>query len=74
MPGVTVVPVNSDDSITAGGSIHCTTQTIPALAARTVPGTYFPVAVAGTPAPDFSDMAGELPSLTGLKAGVPFLP
>lgn len=30
MPGVTAVPVNSDESITAGGSIHCVTQTIPA--------------------------------------------
>jgi agmatine deiminase len=31
MPGVTVVPVNTDDSITAGGSIHCVTQLIPVL-------------------------------------------
>ncbi len=31
--GLKVVPVNSDDSITAGGSIHCTTQTIPVLPA-----------------------------------------
>lgn len=29
IPGVTVVPVPSDDSIRAGGSIHCTTQSIP---------------------------------------------
>lgn len=29
--GVTVVPINADDSITAGGSIHCVTQTIPVL-------------------------------------------
>jgi agmatine/peptidylarginine deiminase len=29
--GVTVVQVPSDDSITAGGSIHCTTQLIPSL-------------------------------------------
>ncbi|MCM2266321.1 MAG: agmatine deiminase family protein [Elusimicrobiales bacterium] len=33
MPGVTVVPVNSDSSITSGGSIHCVTQTIPVLPA-----------------------------------------
>ena len=31
MPGVTVVPVPSDQSIGAGGSIHCVTQTIPVL-------------------------------------------
>ena len=31
MPGVKVVPVNSDNSIVAGGSIHCVTQTIPVL-------------------------------------------
>jgi len=30
-PGVKVVPVPSDSSITAGGSIHCVTQTIPAM-------------------------------------------
>lgn len=34
MPGVTVVRVNSDDSITSGGSIHCVTQTIPKYSAR----------------------------------------
>ena len=31
IPGVTVVQVPSDDSITAGGAIHCVTQTIPAF-------------------------------------------
>ena len=31
MPGVKVVPVNSDSSIVSGGSIHCVTQTIPVL-------------------------------------------
>lgn len=31
IPGVKVVPVNSDSSIVAGGSIHCVTQTIPVL-------------------------------------------
>ncbi|MEW5951470.1 MAG: agmatine deiminase family protein [Elusimicrobiota bacterium] len=29
IPGISVVQVNSDDSITSGGSIHCVTQTIP---------------------------------------------
>jgi len=29
MPGVTVVPVSSDDSIVDGGSVHCVTQTLP---------------------------------------------
>jgi agmatine deiminase len=40
MPGVTVVPVNSDESITAGGSIHCTTQTIPVLPQTRDEGSY----------------------------------
>jgi len=31
IPGVTVVQVPSDESITAGGSIHCVTQNIPVL-------------------------------------------
>ncbi|OGS06578.1 MAG: hypothetical protein A2270_10130 [Elusimicrobia bacterium RIFOXYA12_FULL_51_18] len=35
--GVTVVPVLSDSSITAGGSIHCTTQTIPAFTKGAIP-------------------------------------
>lgn len=34
MPGVTVVSIASDESITAGGSIHCVTQTIPAFSGR----------------------------------------
>ncbi|OGS46842.1 MAG: hypothetical protein A3J79_14405 [Elusimicrobia bacterium RIFOXYB2_FULL_62_6] len=34
MPGVTVIQINSDSSITAGGSIHCVTQTIPAFSGR----------------------------------------
>jgi agmatine/peptidylarginine deiminase len=29
MPNITVVPVNSDQSIVSGGSIHCVTQTVP---------------------------------------------
>ncbi len=51
MPGVTVVPVISDDSITAGGSIHCTTQNIPAL-----PGKDFKAEEAFTPTPEFRDV------------------
>ncbi len=58
MSGVTVVPVTSDDSITAGGSIHCTTQNIPAL----------PALKAGeslTPLPEFRDVnvTGAVPPL-----------
>ena len=34
MPGVTVVPINSDSSIRAGGSIHCVTQSIPTVPNR----------------------------------------
>lgn len=29
LPNATIIPVNSDSSITSGGSIHCITQTIP---------------------------------------------
>ena len=29
--GVKVIPVNSDSSIRAGGSVHCVTQQIPAI-------------------------------------------
>jgi len=44
MPGVTVAPVNSDSSITAGGSIHCVTQTLPVLPGKEIlPGPYFDV-------------------------------
>jgi len=49
MPGVTVVPVPSDDSITAGGSIHCTTQTIPK-------GTFKAPDASITDVPEFRDM------------------
>jgi len=44
--GVTVVPINADDSITAGGSIHCVTQTI-AVLPPSVEDTAF------TPVPEF---------------------
>lgn len=56
--GYTVAPVASDDSIVAGGSIHCTTQTIPGA-----PGK----AVDLTELPEFSDMAVTVPlaPLTG---------
>lgn len=39
MPGTRVVPVNSDQSITMGGSIHCVTQTLPTVASVTPPET-----------------------------------
>jgi len=45
MPGVTVVPVNSDESIMAGGSIHCVTQTIPVLPGRALGADDVPVFV-----------------------------
>ncbi|PKM97616.1 MAG: hypothetical protein CVU79_07210 [Elusimicrobia bacterium HGW-Elusimicrobia-3] len=56
--GYTVAPVPSDDSIVAGGSIHCTTQTIPGA-----PGK----AVDMTDIPEFSEMAVTVPMapLTG---------
>jgi len=44
--GVTVIPINSDDSITSGGSIHCVTQTIPALPSADKTAAF-------TPAPEF---------------------
>lgn len=58
--GYTVAPVASDDSIVAGGSIHCTTQTIPGA-----PGK----AVDLTELPEFSDMAVTVP-LAPLTNGV----
>ncbi|MGD9642107.1 MAG: agmatine deiminase family protein [Elusimicrobiales bacterium] len=56
--GYTVAPVASDDSIVAGGSIHCTTQTIPGA-----PGK----AVDLTEIPEFSEVAVTVPlaPLTG---------
>ena len=62
MPGVTVVPVNSDSSITAGGSIHCVTQTIPVLPPRYADAR---------PAPPAPIPSGDL--LNGLLEGVPSL-
>ncbi|MDP2866656.1 MAG: agmatine deiminase family protein [Elusimicrobiota bacterium] len=41
--GYTVVPVLSDDSIVAGGSIHCVTQTIPGAPGKSVDMTDIPV-------------------------------
>lgn len=41
--GYTVVPVNSDDSIVSGGSIHCTTQSIPGAPGKAVDLTDIPV-------------------------------
>jgi agmatine deiminase len=40
--GYTVVPVNSDDSILSGGSIHCTTQSIPGKPGKNVDFTDMP--------------------------------
>jgi len=40
--GYTVVPVNTDDSIRAGGSIHCVTQTIPGAPGKAVDMTELP--------------------------------
>lgn len=42
MPGVTVIPINSDSSIRAGGSIHCVTQTIPAVSSYKKSERYIP--------------------------------
>ncbi|MDO8804913.1 MAG: agmatine deiminase family protein [Elusimicrobiota bacterium] len=50
--GYTVVPVLSDDSITAGGSIHCVTQTIPVLPNKDLSITDIPV---------FQDMTVTVP-------------
>jgi len=52
IPGVTVVPVSSDASISSGGSIHCVTQTIPALAK----GVPLPSEVSRPGAQDFTDV------------------
>jgi len=41
--GYTVVPVNTDDSIVSGGSIHCVTQTIPGAPGKSVSLTDVPV-------------------------------
>lgn len=41
--GYRVVPVPSDDSIVAGGSIHCVTQTIPGAPGKDVDRTEIPV-------------------------------
>jgi agmatine/peptidylarginine deiminase len=48
--GLNVVPVPSDDSITAGGSIHCVTQTIPGAPGSLKANEVF------TPAPEFLEM------------------
>ena len=42
LPGVTVVQVPTDDSIVAGGAIHCVTQTIPVLPGKSVDATAAP--------------------------------
>ncbi len=57
--GLTVAPVNSDDSIMAGGSIHCTTQLIPVLPSK--------AAVDMTDVPEFADIQvkSEIPGTYG---------
>ncbi|MHB0997048.1 MAG: agmatine deiminase family protein [Elusimicrobiales bacterium] len=50
--GYTVVPVNTDDSIRAGGSIHCVTQTIPGT-----PGKAMDL----TDIPEFTDVMVTVP-------------
>lgn len=50
--GYTVVPVPSDESIVAGGSIHCVTQTIPGQPGKAVDMTDIPV---------FQDMTVTVP-------------
>lgn len=47
--GVKVVPVNSDNSIVAGGSIHCVTQSIPAVSGRSINFTDYTQGVEYTP-------------------------
>ena len=37
LPGYTILPVASDSSITAGGSIHCVTKEVPAITAVPTP-------------------------------------
>ncbi len=57
--GLTVAPVNSDASIRAGGSIHCTTQLIPVLPAK-----------AGlTSRPEFRDVSVTAPVVPLKDAG-----
>jgi agmatine deiminase len=58
MPGVTVVQINSDNSIRAGGSIHCTTQTIPVLPQKAGKASV-------TAKPLFMDQSVTLPPLRG---------
>ncbi|HAT71398.1 MAG TPA: hypothetical protein DCS63_01100 [Elusimicrobia bacterium] len=61
IPGVTVVPVPSDDSIAAGGSIHCVTQTIPVL-----PGRVLKAAEVFTEKPEFIGLPVDA-SITPLR-------
>ncbi len=56
IPGVTVVQVNSDDSIVSGGSIHCVTQTIPRYSAKSVP----PSILLNNPEGEAYDMQPEI--------------
>ncbi|MBI4803047.1 MAG: agmatine deiminase family protein [Elusimicrobia bacterium] len=74
MPGVTVVSIPSDDSITSGGAIHCVTQTIPAFTGHNPSGKDLPFP--GAPAEDgrpvtvlqkFENVDENLPALNQLK-------
>ena len=61
--GITVVPVPSDESITAGGSIHCTTQLIPVLPGKALKaGDVFPTATPEFQAVDVSAPVSPLRS------------
>lgn len=74
MPGAAVVPVNSDSSITAGGSIHCVTQTLPAPAKISLLPVVFPVALRELSVRDFSGIYGQVPALAGFKVSQSFMP
>jgi len=64
IPGVTVVPVPSDDSIAAGGSIHCVTQSIPVL-----PGRVLKAAEVYTEKPEFIGLPVDA-AITPLRGSV----
>lgn len=46
LPDYEIIPINSDASITSGGSIHCITQNVPTIS--TLPINHPPVSNAGT--------------------------
>lgn len=75
MPGVTVTAINSDSSITAGGSIHCVTQLIPLGGdAPTATPTEEPTATATAtpdPTPDPTGEPTQAPTPTAALTGTP---